>query len=283
MVRMRTEQVTEDQYFPSPGRCIYCRSEVCLSDEHVIPFGLGGRLILEDASCEVCCKITSAIEREVLRGPLLPGRTVGRIKTRRPKERPTRLPISLQRDGLEIMHDLPVGDHPGLIQLPVFKAAGFLTDTAPVGEIDLVGLETIRFGEDPRVVMMRHGATTLSITSTLEPITFARFCAKVGFSYAVAAYGLPAIAEPLPVHAILNRGPGTSIGTWVGSVEHVFQGERLGAKQSIDIRLVDYFEADHVEPRTLAVVRMKFFTSATSAYEVVAGRIDRSLLPPVVA
>lgn len=51
------------------GHCIYCGLSDCkLSDEHVIPFSLGGTLVLPKASCESHAKITSKFEADVARG-----------------------------------------------------------------------------------------------------------------------------------------------------------------------------------------------------------------------
>jgi hypothetical protein len=50
------------------GKCIDCRkSDVALSEEHIIPYGLNGNQVLLDASCSDCSKITSALELDVLR------------------------------------------------------------------------------------------------------------------------------------------------------------------------------------------------------------------------
>src|SRR6185436_305115 len=84
------------------GFCIYCGSKENLSDEHVVPFGLGGNAILPEASCHSCSAITSAFEGKVLRGFMLEARTAGRFPTRRPKERPTTLPLTVKRGvGME--------------------------------------------------------------------------------------------------------------------------------------------------------------------------------------
>lgn len=49
------------------GKCIYCRkSDIVLSEEHIIPYGLNGNQVLLNASCEDCSKITSAFEGDVL-------------------------------------------------------------------------------------------------------------------------------------------------------------------------------------------------------------------------
>gem|GEM_PF-1646012 len=56
------------------GRCIYCGSPEWsagqvrkLGDEHIIPEGLGGKLLLPEASCKDCEGLTSKFELEWLR------------------------------------------------------------------------------------------------------------------------------------------------------------------------------------------------------------------------
>lgn len=44
---------TEKIYQPV-NVCIYCGGTGALSDEHIIPFGLGGRWVLPKASCAEC-------------------------------------------------------------------------------------------------------------------------------------------------------------------------------------------------------------------------------------
>jgi 5-methylcytosine-specific restriction endonuclease McrA len=40
--------------FPGYGRCIYCGSTGPLKDEHIIPLSLGGKAVIEAASCGDC-------------------------------------------------------------------------------------------------------------------------------------------------------------------------------------------------------------------------------------
>jgi hypothetical protein len=57
--------------YPPAGLCVYCESvEQLLSREHIIARGLGGRLVLPEASCAQCRKITSEIEFMCLRAIL---------------------------------------------------------------------------------------------------------------------------------------------------------------------------------------------------------------------
>lgn len=55
--------------YPTLGFCIYCRCEgVRLTDEHIVPYSLGGAHILKGASCDACAKITSRFELKISRG-----------------------------------------------------------------------------------------------------------------------------------------------------------------------------------------------------------------------
>lgn len=54
--------------FKTKGRCIYCgiRSND-LSDEHIVPYSLGGQHVIKQASCKKCAAMTSKFERKVAR------------------------------------------------------------------------------------------------------------------------------------------------------------------------------------------------------------------------
>lgn len=77
-----------------PRNCIYC-DEVTekLSDEHIVPYSLGGTLILENASCASCADTTSRFEGSVARGELHCVRSQLKIKTRRKKARRSEIGI----------------------------------------------------------------------------------------------------------------------------------------------------------------------------------------------
>lgn len=57
---------------PPRGYCIYCgkegSSEVILTREHIIPEGIGGNLVLPEASCDDCQRIIHDFETTIIRG-----------------------------------------------------------------------------------------------------------------------------------------------------------------------------------------------------------------------
>src|SRR5216684_2974371 len=75
------------------GRCIYCLSQENLSDEHAVPFSLGGDITLEDASCDRCAGITSYLDGYLARHVFHEFRTHRGLQSRRglPKELPATL------------------------------------------------------------------------------------------------------------------------------------------------------------------------------------------------
>src|SRR5262249_23202886 len=60
-----------------------------LTDEHIIPLGLGGSVVIRLASCKACASITSRFEQMVQRTIMGPLRARLNLPTRRKKERPT--------------------------------------------------------------------------------------------------------------------------------------------------------------------------------------------------
>ena len=86
------------------GRCLYCLvaggSGVPLTEEHLIPRALGGRLTLRDAVCEPCRRITGRLEQATLDREFLVPKTLLALKRRRARGKgPSRLPpITLAGD-----------------------------------------------------------------------------------------------------------------------------------------------------------------------------------------
>jgi hypothetical protein len=83
-------------YSPA-GYCIYCGStDGPLTDEHIVPFSLSGKLVLPKASCTVCQKTTCEMTNEVARS--MYGRLRVRLNapTRKPSKRPEKFPLEVK-------------------------------------------------------------------------------------------------------------------------------------------------------------------------------------------
>lgn len=104
------------------GKCIYCRkSDVPLSDEHIIPYGLNGNEVLLDASCNECNKITSAFEGHVLGRAFVLPRLGLQMRTRHRKDKDKGIKVALEQNSNTSFIEIPAEDCPILLTMPFFK------------------------------------------------------------------------------------------------------------------------------------------------------------------
>ena len=199
------------------GECIYCGSRAGkLGDEHVIPFGLGGKWILRHASCEVHEKLTSALEGDVLREAWGAARAALGIQTRHKKRRKAGFALKLEVGGSLKSVTLDASDHPAPIAWPVYSPPGIVPDKP-----NIPGTSVIRLRAGMRVARARelgakHGATAVQFRYP-EPRQFARFLAKVGYGFAVACNGLEATRRAAVLPALLSDSD--DIYRFVGNVD----------------------------------------------------------------
>jgi hypothetical protein len=107
-------------HYPAVGRCIYCgEAKDQLTDEHVIPYSLGGVLILDKSSCKRCSAVTRDFETTIARTMYGPFRVKHEIQTRRPRERPTHFNIGII-DKLGRRRTIPIPAKPAT---PIYKFA----------------------------------------------------------------------------------------------------------------------------------------------------------------
>lgn len=93
-------------------RCIYCGSPG-VSDEHIIPYSLGGEEKIAKGSCEQCARTTSKIELSVARKSYELIRSTSGIKTRRKKRRAKNVNVHLMFAGDKIKHvSVPIREAP---------------------------------------------------------------------------------------------------------------------------------------------------------------------------
>jgi hypothetical protein len=171
-------------------RCMYClASGVPLSEEHLIPRSLGGRLTLRDAVCEPCRAYTGRLEQATLEREFTVPRTLLALKRRRARGNgPARLPpVALAGDALGASRAFDAGTYPRGFALPLFDEAGLLA-----------GVD--RASTPPHVTFapchLRLGAPTRDGVAEAPPLpdpqAYALSIAKWAYAMAVAADGLDA-------------------------------------------------------------------------------------------
>lgn len=187
--------------YTSPDRCIYCGEKSNLSDEHIIPFALGGNLILEKSSCPDCATLTSAFELTCLRTMYGPLRLLYDLPTRRPKKRPKKLPLKVKFNSNETEWQTILIDQkkfPFLVTFPYFETPGIVNGNQ-IHESE--GPKSKRFwirGASPYYsfhelmenLLVELKAYSIFPESKAEVPAFCKLLAKIAHAFAVAKIGL---------------------------------------------------------------------------------------------
>ena len=211
---MLTEYFNRNK-IPSFGECIYCRKkahETKLTNEHTIPFSLGGNVEIIDGSCLECAAITSKIELHVGRKVLWDLRVHTGTQTRRPKDRPKALPINVSIAGAPLQTmQLPIADHPFFTPMPVWGLPALLIGSPP----------SEKFQEERAHVyyyIPPNIRETLQIKDNeiaeipfpdfgIDSHQFARAIAKMAYCQAVITFGLYGFRRLVLPDLILGKYP----------------------------------------------------------------------------
>lgn len=264
--------------YNSVGTCIYCGSKQELEDEHIIPLGMGGRMVLPDASCRTCSGITSAFEGTCQRTMFGSLRILYDMPTRRRKERPDTLPIKIKRgpDDDWVIIQVPIEEAPFIVLFPHYDLPNLLSGIDSAAEL----------GPETRTLWIRGGSIRDGIFQNLKPLAetlgvygvqpfgearMVEFClmlAKIAHSFAVAELGeaafVPYLREVITKRELTNRA--TVIG-----------GLMKCESASPDLHNLSIRESPPGKEE-LVVVRLRLFARlGTPTYFVVAGRRNQSI------
>jgi hypothetical protein len=255
------------------GKCIYCGATDDLTDEHALPESLNGDLVLDDASCRTCSKITGLLEGRYTAETLKPARTVLGMKTKRKKQLPTEFPIEVIKNGVSSFHNLSVEEYMAVIPMWEIGPCGKYqldshTKGLTHGQMKLIVFNT---RSDGHVAMLKekYGADEIKVHFPLYIEEFFRMIAKIAYCFAIDKYGLYNIAEAFVVPPILGKTK--DIFHWVGGT---------GTQELYDISRG--VKADHVivagSRNGEISVRLKLFKEMqTPEYYVIVGRLSENL------
>src|SRR2546426_5003341 len=148
------------------GKCIYCgTSEGDLTDEHVTPLGLSGRLVLLNGSCKSCAKITSALETTLLRHQWFAARAALRTRTRHQQERRQPQPMLIEKDGEIKTVKVAWQDQWKVIQLPTFPPPAHIDGRRYTSGIESTSMDQFELSEKAEDIAKRHGADKVLLPS----------------------------------------------------------------------------------------------------------------------
>jgi hypothetical protein len=210
------------------GACIYCSDHTPpLTREHVIPRGLGGNeapegypdaLVLQNASCEKCRRITQKIEEECLLSMMGPGRA--KLGLKRKDRASTGTAAHIDRlDGTSEECELHWSQVPGVIVIPSFyEALAFTNKRLP--EVAPCDYKVIIVAPARKAV--HENVSQVGVAFSANSKVFAQMLAKIALGAAVARFGIAGF-EPLVRNFILSEP--NEYGRWVGGFAGTLRAE----------------------------------------------------------
>lgn len=192
------------QKFEPVNRCIYCRSvEAGLTDEHVVPFALGGNYVLPKASCPTCSRITAQFEGVTCRTTLGNLRMRYGFPTRRKRDRPEFIEIGIQNeDGSIGRRKVPVHEYPVGAFIPYFGRAGFFLGAPP--NLNVLQTTLKNHPTDELEVFTQKYKWDGRVSVRWMPDEYALTVIKIAYCYAIAALGINGF-EPIAASYIAQR------------------------------------------------------------------------------
>lgn len=259
------------------SRCIYCGSlrysedpKKRLGDEHVVPEGLGGRLILPLASCLDCERAINRWEQFLQKDMLAAFRYQYDLPTKRPKERPKTLPVEILDGDIYVRDEIPIGEYPLHIMLPLYGSPEILRPRI-LKKSPLTSARNFpnRMEFDDELWFTRRGLRSRIQRGQIRTASgqtdfdaFAGMLAKIGHSFATGELGFQGFT-PL-IFDGKHKGTAHPLHHFVGCDREIAPpGEE---RHELDLRL------ENVHGRRFWVVRIRLFSDlGWPTYQVVVG------------
>ena len=169
-------------HIASKGACIYCGDiNAELSDEHIVPYSLGGSHVLRKASCDSCAEITAKFEQKVARDLWGDARTAFDAPSRRKSQRSQKLSMP-DPGGLGRGVAVPAAEFPAGFVFYKMCQAGFLQglpeDVDVSRKWELVVIDDDKRREE---FLAKCPKRKLTLSFRHVPHDFGRLLAKIGY------------------------------------------------------------------------------------------------------
>ena len=246
----------QDEKADGFGCCIYCGCKSKpLTEEHVIPKGLAGKLAIREASCPDCQDITHAFEGRALHSHYL----IPRLNLGFKKSTPQKITLRITQDNLTKTASVPAADYPNFGFFPVLMPPRLLSGfQLGIGSSPIVRIQTFE-KIDP------YYERTSSLPRRLEYdvlYSFTRMLAKIAYCYAIIAYGMDVFTPIITEYIRGKINPGVDF--YVGGGEE--STERDNGLHRLAVRCVQIGNGTAI----VGVVRL-FADVAAPIYHVCLG------------
>jgi HNH endonuclease len=248
----------------SKGACIYCgRKDTRRTDEHVVPFSLGGQHVLLDASCDSCASVTKRFEQDVAREMWGDARNSYNAPTRRKNQRKAHIVLT-DPDNPQRTVKVPYSEYPAAMVFYKMQRAGLLEGMPDTVDMSAMW-QFVAVCDTPKAKEFeKRFGIKLTAKFRHVPDSFARLLAKIAYCHTLCALE-PSDFRPICVPYILGerRNPSYIVG---GTFDLAPQDPDHGYV----LNTMGFIEADRL--MLMAEIRL-FANLQTPTYHVVVGDI----------
>ncbi|WP_199099495.1 hypothetical protein [Dyella sp. ASV21] len=202
--------------------CIYCGTEDGpLTDEHVVPRGLNGTLLLPKATCKEHQDLTSKIELALQKkGMFLHPRLLLGMRSYNKRAQPTHIKVEFVGAGnRSFRKNVPVREAASMLIMPMFMPARALTDPLPLPDnnaLEVRAIDSASIGIEMQAFLLRHQAAGIRGKQAIDIGPFLRYLCKIAYGFHVGMRGGFAREESPALSLLL--GQRQDFGNWVGCV-----------------------------------------------------------------
>jgi len=183
IVCTRRKQLREQRFKPA-NRCIYCDAQKAkLTDEHIVPYSLGGTIVLPKASCTACQKLINDFETPIATQAYISFRSAQRFPSRT-QSLLSHIPVEFEVGPLRIKRPIPIDDAPVPAIIPSFGLPPYMPGG---GEATPAKLNVLPIDDKRWVRTFRHCKEASDATITSDGIRveeFARLLTKISYGFA---------------------------------------------------------------------------------------------------
>lgn len=234
------------QIVDSPGYCIYCGiDDGQLTDEHVIPRGVNGHILLRRSTCKIHQAMTSAIEGDIQsaqrNGLLADIRAITGMRSyKKLHQRSTQVKFTfVGHDEREFKKKVPISEAQALHHMPVFVPPRFMASRRPLPNDNVLSVNAVAnnmVGPHVEQFIKQHGARAIRGEFRIPMNSFLRYLCKIAYGVHFVHHGSFDRSES-PALALL-LGDRSDFGNWFGSIAEDLEvpGERLHRIEMTEIR-----------------------------------------------
>ena len=248
----------------SKSSCIYCgRSDVPLTDEHIVPLSLGGQHVIENASCSECAKITTKFERDVAREMWGDARIHYDAPSRRKKQRPSHIVLH-DPDDQRRKVKVPYSEYPAPIIFYTMNRAGLLEGMPNTLDISSMWQFSAVTDDAKAKNFEKRFGIKLTVRFRHVPESFARLIAKIGYGQILTSLD-PGDFRPICLPYILGEQKNLS---------YIVGGRMQPAEPDTGMGYVLRTVGFGDESRLMLVAEVRLYANAhTPTYHVVVGDV----------